>query len=97
MVVATHNPESCASRAQHRDAHMAALEKIADVAPSKGVTLQGTWIEPTAHTIFVLAEAPNAHAVMEAVTDSGLIAFNSTRIHPVVDRDQALRSLPTVT
>ena len=98
MVVISHNPESCGSHTSLRDQHAAALQRLGEVASTKGLTIQGQWVSPAAHTAWAVIDAPHAHSVMEAMMESGMMALWSTTIHPVVPMAGAsiLDALPQV-
>ena len=85
MVVNRHNPESCAFRGDDEARRFA--EALARLEPSDEAeaSIHGSWVNRTGHELFVLVEAPNAHAVEELLIRSGLIAVGHTRTLPVIE------------
>ena len=86
MIVNTHNPESCAFRSQSDGAAISEpFDRFAEtVASAHGITLQGTWVNRLSHEIFILADAPNAHAIEEALLEAGLVGRTHSRVLSVV-------------
>ncbi|HZJ03615.1 MAG TPA: hypothetical protein VFE20_08110 [Thermoleophilia bacterium] len=84
MVVSTHNPESCGFRsAEDNRLLFDALRRIPEVAATNGAELVDVWVSPTSHTMFLLIEAPHAHAVDDVIRESGFIGRVDSRILPV--------------
>lgn len=84
MVVNTHHAESCAFRSEEDGALLGgALDAFVQACSDLDVTLDGTWVNRSAHTIFFLLDAPTAHAIDEAVLKGGLIGRTRTEIFPV--------------
>jgi len=96
MVVASHSPESCGAHSHLREQHATSQRKLAEVATAKGVTIQGQWVDAPGHTAFSLVDAPNAHVIMEAIMDSGMMALWTCAIHPVILGANALQAIPQV-
>ena len=94
MVVNTHNPESCAFRnEENAKVVTAALDAFAKAAADVGATIEGFWANRSAHTFFILVEAPSAHAIDEAMVVAGLIGRTSTDIFPVMTMDEVKSAL----
>jgi hypothetical protein len=86
MLVNTHNPESCAYRGEAEDeALVGALEAIKSQAPEHGLEWRGSWVNRTAHEIFMLVDAPNGHVIEQAMVAAGLVGRTHTRILPVFE------------
>ncbi|HVM11867.1 MAG TPA: DUF3303 family protein [Actinomycetota bacterium] len=87
MVVNTHNPESCGFRG---DEENRILEEALDAFKATGgeVSLKGWWVHPPGHEIFMLVEAPNAHAVQGALLEAGLVGRTHSRILPVLSVEE---------
>lgn len=86
MLVNTHNPESCAYRGEAEDeALVGALEAIKGHAPEQGLEWRGSWVNRSAHEIFMLVDAPNAHVIEQALVSAGLVGRTHTRVLPVFD------------
>jgi hypothetical protein len=85
MVVSTHNPESCGFRGEHEDEILRdVIERFRGFGGGdSGITIQGFWISRSVHEFFILADAPDAHVLEDAVVESGLVGRTHTRILPV--------------
>ena len=84
MVVNTHNAESCAFRSEDDGKVLgAALDALGTSGPGSGITVDGFWVNRSAHTFFILIDAPNAHAIDEALLNAGLVGRTHTEIFPV--------------
>lgn len=83
MVVMSHTPEACPGRPGNEDA-VACVQKLHELAGSKGVQINGSWADPPAHVNFLLLEAPDAHAVQSLLMESGVVAWTSTQVHAVL-------------
>ena len=85
MLVNTHNPESCAFRdAEQDEALSGAVDRVGELAGKFGVTVHSSWVNRASHEIFMLVEAPHAHALEELLVKAGLVGRSHTRILPVV-------------
>ena len=88
MIVSEHNPESCAFRGEREEEVLrGAIEKFREMSPEADIELRGWWINRNEHAFFILAEAPNAHVVEDAVVGSQLVGLTHTRILPVKEVD----------
>jgi hypothetical protein len=84
MVVNTHNAESCGFRSeQDGEAMGAALEGFGKAGAELGLTVDGFWIDRSAHAFYILVDAPNAHVIDEALLRSGLLSRTHSEISPV--------------
>ncbi len=84
VVVNTHPEESCAFRsAEKRAGLIQGLEQLDAAAAANEGSVVGAWAAMAAHTIFVVVDAPNAHAVDNIVRDAGLVGATTTRTYPV--------------
>jgi hypothetical protein len=84
MVVGRHNPESCAFRSEEDGAILGgAIDAFGTAAAALGLTIEGSWIGRSSHTSFILVDAPNAHAIDEALLSAGLVGRNHTDIYPI--------------
>jgi hypothetical protein len=91
MVVNTHNPESCAFRdAEQDEALSGAIDRLGEQAGGHGVTIRSSWINRASHEIFMLVDAPHAHAVEELLVKAGLVGRSHTRILPVIATEDAV-------
>ena len=75
MIVNTHSAESCAFRSEDdAKALVGGFERFEqEKAPEHGVKILGSWINRPAHEAFVLADAPDAHAIDNALVESGVV------------------------
>ena len=89
MVVNTHNAESCGFRNEEEgEAMRAALEAFGPSGSELGLTVDGFWINRSAHTFFILVDAPNAHVIDEALLKAELVARTHTEIFPVLTMEE---------
>ena len=85
MVVNTHNPESCAFRGQDEGRILSgAFDRLEEQAAEQGATVRGSWVNRSAHEIFVLFDAANAHVIEEALLAAGLVGRTHSRVLCVV-------------
>jgi hypothetical protein len=86
MIVNTHNPESCAFRSHEDGAALAGpFERFSEkVAEAHQVTIQGSWVNRPAHEIYLLVDAPNSHAIEEALLEAGLVGRTHSKVLSVV-------------
>ena len=92
MVVITHGPDTCpASHPENREPSRYAHENIDQVAKKLSITVHGWWVDPPAHVFYILADAPNAHAVNTLVSDLRLFLWNTIDIHPVMTMAEAMQ------
>ena len=92
VVVLTHGPDTCA--AAHEEYGKMARESMNlrdEMSKKHGVTLQGAWVDAPAHTIYLLADAPNAHVVNSLMADLKYYLWNTVDIHPVVTLEEAMK------
>lgn len=87
IVVITHSPESCPSHPHIREQFTDCFTKLNKIVPEREMKIMGNWIDPPAHTNFVLVDAPTAHAVVDALAESGVTRYTSTSIHPVISME----------
>ena len=93
MIVSTHNPESCAFRGkEEEDLLNHAGDEFEGSLPDRGLALKGSWVNRAAHEIFMLVDAPNAHAIEEALLAAGLVGRTHSRVLPVVALDDAMNT-----
>ena len=91
MIVSTHNPESCAFRGKEEEELLNhAKDAFEESLPDRGLSLKGSWVNRAAHEIFILVDAPNAHAIEEALLAAGLVGRTHSRVLPVVALEDAM-------
>ena len=91
MVLMRHGPDTCA--AGHPDVGemaRAGTEQMDATASKLGITIQGAWADPPAHTFFTLADAPNAHVLNQLMIETRLFLWNTIEIHPIVTMAEAV-------
>jgi hypothetical protein len=91
MVVMTHGPETCAavSTASGRMARDA-VARIEEVSKKLKCVIKGAWVDPPAHCFFILADAPNAHVVNQAMQELKYMLWNTVDIHPIITLEEAM-------
>ena len=89
MVVNTHNAESCAFRSEEDGKAMGdALDALGTSGSTLGLTVDGFWINRSAHAFFILVDAPNAHVIDEALLQAGLVGRTHTEVFPVLTMEE---------
>ena len=86
MIVNTHNPESCAFRSKpDAVATSGAFDRFEElVKATEGLDLRGSWINRPSHEAFVLIDAPSAHAIDDAIVESGILGRTHNRVISVI-------------
>ncbi|MDP6422582.1 MAG: hypothetical protein FI707_15185 [SAR202 cluster bacterium] len=93
MAILTHGPETCAAAiAEIGDKANSALAQLEVGSEKNGVTIEGFWVDPPGHQFYLLADAPNAHAVSQLTVELQLFHWNTVDIHAVITVEEA-RSL----
>ncbi len=95
MASLSHEPDKCPGVAldiRNRVVTMAAT--MTGVLQSHGCSFQGGWVSKSAHLTFLVLDAPNAHAVDDAIVDLGLAVWNTATIYPLITLDEAVGGLP---
>jgi uncharacterized protein with GYD domain len=89
MVVNTHNAESCAFRSEEDgEAVGEALDAFGKSGTEFGLTIDEFWVNRSAHTFFILVDAPNAHVIDEALLKAGLVGRTHTEVFPVLTMEE---------
>lgn len=85
MIILTHGPETCpASHPNMQEKCGTSLMQLKGGSAKHGVTIQGFWANPSEHIFFVVADAPNAHAINTLTSELELSHWNTIRVQPVV-------------
>ena len=86
MIVNTHNPGKLRIPQPSDGAALSEpFDRLMDkVAEEHGITIQGSWVNRSSHEIFILADAPDSHAVEEALLEAGLVGRTHSRVLSVV-------------
>ena len=53
----------------------------------KGIKAVGRWADPPGHVNFLVLDAPGAHAITDLFMESGLSAYTTNEIRPVLSMD----------
>jgi hypothetical protein len=94
MVVATHGPDTCAAVVPEvTEMAKAGFQQIGEAAKKLGITVQGVWTNMSAHTLYFLVDAPNAHVVGQLSKDIHLMDWNTVVVNPIVPLQEAMDSL----
>ena len=89
MIVQTHNAESCAFRSESDGVAMVgSLDRLDEVAPRYDITVHNAWINRPGHEFFLIVDAPSAHAVDDALVETGLVGRTHSRVVSVLPADE---------
>ena len=86
MVIVRHTAESCPGRPGNEAIHPC-LHTLDEMLASGEVKLVGRWADPPGHVNYMLLDAPSAHAITEMLMESGISAYTTSEIRPVVPMD----------
>ncbi|MGB2694841.1 MAG: DUF3303 family protein [Dehalococcoidia bacterium] len=90
MLIAEHGADSCpASHQDVREKYLPHMGRRDEVTKKLGVTIQGGWTDMPGHLIYMLVDAPNAHAVTEMAIELHLMDWNTVVVRPVITMEQA--------
>ena len=91
MVIARHTPDNCPIiNKVSMEKMVSGTKRMAEVAKALGVTVQGSWTDMPAHTIYMLLDAPRAEALGQMAMELHLIDWNTSIVHPVVTMQEAM-------
>ncbi len=94
MVVASHGPDTCAAVVPAvTEIAKNGFQQMGEAAKKLGITVQGTWANMPAHTMYILVDAPNAHVVSQLARDVHLMDWNTVVVNPVLTLQEAMGSL----
>lgn len=77
---------SCPGREGNEEIHPC-LHRMDEMLAAREIGITGRWADPPAHVSYPVLDAPNAHAIAEVLTESGLAAHTTTEITPVMSMD----------
>ena len=86
MVIMRHTAESCPGRPGNEAIHPC-IQSMNELLQGNGIGVTGRWADPPAHVNYLVLDAPSAHAILEAIMESGLAAHTTTEIRPVLSMD----------
>jgi len=92
MVILTHGPDTCAAV----DAEIGAkarsgMGQIEEASKKHGVAVQGFWVDPPGHQFYMVADAPNAHAISDLMVELQFFHWNTVDIHAIRTFEEAMR------
>ncbi len=91
MVILTHAADTCAAAlAEIGEKARSGLGQLEVGSKKNGVTVEGFWVDPPGHRFYLLADAPNAHAVSELMVELQLFHWNTVDIHAVITVQEAM-------
>jgi len=91
MVVANHGPDTCAATVPTvAKIAKTGFQQMGGLAKRLGISVQGTWINIPAHAIYMLIDAPNAHAVCQLCRDIHLMDWNTVAVNPVISLQESI-------
>lgn len=91
LVVLTHGPDTCAAaHPEIAEIMQTGISQLPGIAASHDVSMKGMWVDPPGHVTYVLADAPNAHAVSQVMQETKVFHWNTVEIHPVIPADEAV-------
>lgn len=96
MVLLTHGPDTCAgAHNEYGELARDAMARMEEVSNKLQCFVKGAWVDPPAHTFYILADAPNAHVVNQAMQELKFMFWNTVDIHPVVTLEEAMNLAAT--
>jgi hypothetical protein len=91
MIVSTHTPDTCPIvNPTSMQKMVSANQRMAEVSKALGITVQGSWTDMPAHTIFMLVDAPKPEVLGQMAMELHLIDWNTSVIHPVITMQDAM-------
>lgn len=86
MVIVRHTAESCPGRPGNQQI-IPCLQKMNELLAAKEIKTVGRWADPPGHANYLVLDAPNGHAIVEAMMESGLAFYTTAEIRPVLSMD----------
>ena len=97
VIHAEHAPELCpTSNAKIRNIMKQAVKGLPDLARKLGVKIITTNVYGPDHVVLMVVEAADIEAVRNLVWESGMIQWNTTRIHATMSLEDALAKADTL-
>jgi hypothetical protein len=91
MIVNTHEPDSCGFRSEeNKSVLVEGFSRLQEVARSIDAKVEGVWANLASHTVFILVDAPNSHAVDDLLREAHLIGHTDTRVFAVQPMENVL-------
>ena len=91
MIVITHGPDTCAAvHPDLGDKARGAMVQMDEVSKKHNVVVQGWWIDAPGHIFYIVADAPNAHAINDVMIDLELFHWNTVDVRPVKTAEESM-------
>lgn len=91
MVVLTHGPDTCAAASpEYGEMARSAMTQMEEVSHKLQCFVKGAWVDPPAHTFYIVADAPNAHVVNQAMEELKFMLWNTVDVHAIVTLEEAM-------
>lgn len=91
MVIMTHGPDTCAAaNPTYGEMAREAVAKMEEVSKKLQCFVKGAWVDPPAHAFYIVADAPNAHVVNQAMQELKFMLWNTVDVHPIVTLEEAM-------
>ena len=91
MVVITHGPDTCAAvHPDIGDKARNAFGQMEGTSKRHQVSVQETWVDAPGHVFYLMADAPNAHAINDLMIELELFHWNTIDVHAVRTMDETL-------
>ena len=98
VVMAEHSPTLCPiSNAQIRAILKEGVKHIPGLAQKLGIEVINLRVFGPDHIIMVIVEAGDIEAVRSFITESGLIQWNTTKVHATWSLEEALEKVDSLT
>ena len=95
LATLAHQPGQCPGVSlEIRDRVLRMAEMLQGTLAGYGCAYRGGWVAKSPHLTYLLLDAPDAHAVDNAIVDLGLAVWNTAEITPVITLDEAVGGLP---
>lgn len=90
IAVISHGPETCAAVEEElKEIAQTGIRGLSATAGEHGAKFEGGWVDMAAHRMWLLIDAPNAHAVSQLTMDHKIFHWNTVTVHPVITLDEA--------
>ena len=94
MAVVTHGPDTCPiGGPEAMEKAMASIGQMGEAAGKLGITVQGSWTNIPAHTLWFVLDAPNGHVVNQLMIALKLQEWNTIVVHPVSTLGEAVEEI----
>jgi hypothetical protein len=95
MVISTHGPDTCPMGNPEAAKKMRyAMEHMNDVTKKLNIKVNGNWVYTTAHIIYMLVDANNAHDISQMAMELHMMEWNTVVINPVLPMAEVAKMVP---